>query len=270
MLLQKKYQKLRQLLGECGKVLVAYSGGTDSAFLLAVAVQELGDNVLAVTAISPTSTKAEVAEAQQLAKELGVHHRIIHSKEMDLRDFVGNTAERCYICKYSRYFDLQEIAKQKKIPWVLDGSNMDDLDDYRPGNRAIKELGLRSPMQEVTLTKSEIRQLSRQMGLPTWNKPSSPCLASRIPYGQEITEEKLRRVEKAEEYLTKRGFSPLRVRHYPAEARIEISPEQFSKLIEKSKDITKGLRELGFPKVTLDLDGFYSGSLNKNLPDKGE
>lgn len=263
--MQEKEKKLRQILKGYGRVLVGFSGGTDSAYLLAVAAQELPGQVLAVTAVSPTSTALEIEEAQALAKGLAVEHRIVQSKEMQNRSFTDNPAEKCYHCKYSRFTDLQQIARQRQIPWVLDGSNVDDLEDFRPGSKAVQELKVRSPLQEAGLNKNEIRELSRLLRLPTWNKPSSPCLASRIPYGQEITEEKLRRIEEAELFLRELGFSPRRVRHVGTEARLEISPQQFGEMINRTEQVTAKLRQLGFTKVTLDLMGFRSGSLNEEL-----
>lgn len=264
-LLEDKYRKLKDILRKCGGALVAYSGGADSAFLLAAATQVLGDRVLAVTAVSVTSTSAEVEEAKTLAQQLGVRHVVVHSEEMQQREFTENSPLKCYHCKHLRFSHLQEMARQNQIPWVLDGSNRDDLKDYRPGMKAVRELGVRSPLQEAALTKAEIRQLSRQLGLPTWDKPSSPCLASRIPYGEEITEEKLRRIEEAERILKSLGFSPVRVRHYPGEARLEIPRNQFSSLTGLSRQITEQLKELGFAHVTMDLVGFRSGSLNEEL-----
>lgn len=264
-MLEDKYRKLKDILRKCRRVLVAYSGGTDSTFLLAAAAQVLGDRVLAVTAVSATSTAAEVQEAKALARQLGVRHVVVHSAEMQQREFTENSPLKCYHCKHLRFSHLQEVARQYQITWVLDGSNLDDLEDYRPGMKAVLELGVRSPLQEAELTKAEIRQLSRQLVLPTWDKPSSPCLASRIPYGEEITEEKLRRIEEAERILKSLGFSPVRVRHYPGEARLEIPREQFSKLAGLSQQITTQLTELGFAHVTMDLAGFRSGSLNEEL-----
>lgn len=264
-MLEGKFLKLKDIIRGYGRVLVAYSGGTDSAFLLAVASRVLGDQVLAVTAVSATSTAAEIQEAGALAQQLGVRHLVVYSKEMQLREFIENSPLKCYHCKHARFSDLQEIARQNKIPRVLDGSNLDDVNDYRPGMKAVEELGVRSPLREAGLTKAEIRELSRQLGLPTWDKPSSPCLASRIPYGQEITEEKLRRVEEAERFLNHLGFSPVRVRHYLREACLEVPREQFLRLAELSVKITEQFKELGFTRVKLDLSGFRSGSLNEEL-----
>lgn len=260
-----KEQKLRRILRECGSVLVGFSGGTDSAYLLAVAARELGNQVLAVTAVSATSTQQEIEEVTQFVERLGVQHLFVESREMELQEFTENSAQKCYHCKLSRFSDLVEIAHQRQIPRVLDGSNWDDLADFRPGSRAIQELKVRSPLQEAGLTKAEIRECSKRLGLTTWDKPSSPCLASRIPYGEPITEEKLRRLERAEKFLAERGFSPLRVRHVGQEARLELAPQQFSMAAELAQPINKELIALGFARVTLDLAGFRSGSLNEDL-----
>ncbi|AQS57907.1 ATP-dependent sacrificial sulfur transferase LarE [Desulforamulus ferrireducens] len=267
-MLGEKYQRLKEILRDCHSVLVGFSGGADSALLLAVAAQELGERVLAVTATSPTSTRLEIQEAQALAKQLAVKHLVIESKEMQLAEFIQNTPQKCYHCKWLRYSELKRIAQQANIPWVLDGSNLDDLGDFRPGRKALQELGIRSPLQEAGFTKAEVRELSRQLALPTWNKPSSPCLATRIPFGQMITEEKLRRVEAAEEYLRKLGFAPLRVRHFPEEARLEIAREQFNHLLNHTEDVYQRLKELGFSTITLDLAGFRSGSMNETLSEQ--
>ena len=264
-LLEEKYQRLREILRGYKRVLVAYSGGTDSALLLSVAAQELGDQVLAVTAVSPTSTRREIEEARLLAGQLGVWHLEIDSQEMQLRDFTVNSPERCYHCKRCRFSNLKELACKEQIHWVLDGSNVDDLKDFRPGMRAAVELGVVSPLKEAGFGKKEIRSLSFQLGLSTWNKPSSPCLASRIPYGQVISAGKLRRIEAAEEVLRARGFSPVRVRHFEWEARLEVTGEQFAALISMAGEITERLKGLGFKDVTLNLAGFVSGSLNKLL-----
>ena len=268
MLLEEKHQRLKDVLRDCGSVLIAFSGGADSALLLAVAAKELTNRVLAVTAVSPTSTKVEIQEAQEFTKLLAVKHLIIDSTEMQLEEFIENTPQKCYHCKFLRFSELKRIAVKEGIPWVLDGSNTDDLGDFRPGMKAVQELSIRSPLQEAGFTKAEVRELSRRLALPTWNKPSSPCLATRIPYGQAITEEKLRRVEGAENYLKNMGFLPLRVRHYPKEARLEIAKEQFNHLINNIEEVSLRLKELGFSTVTLDLAGFRSGSMNENLSEQ--
>lgn len=263
-MIEKKYRKLQDILIDCRRVLVAFSGGVDSTLLLAAAAKSLPPkDVLAVTARSATSTAAEIEETRQLAQLLGVSHLIVDTEEMAEPDFVFNHPQRCYFCKHLRYSQLKKIAEDRFIPWVLDGSNIDDMSDFRPGSRAVRELAVRTPLQEVGFNKAEIRELSRQMGLPVWDKPSSPCLATRVPYGHKITVEKLNRIEKAESYLKLLGFSPVRVRHYEAEARIEVDQCQFHKFANRAKDINIALREMGFLQVNLDLAGFKSGSMNK-------
>ncbi|CCO08667.1 ATP-dependent sacrificial sulfur transferase LarE [Desulforamulus hydrothermalis] len=263
--LERKYKKLAEILQQYQQVLVAYSGGVDSTLLLAVAARVLGERVLAVTAVSATSTAAEVQAAKDLAGCLGVKHLVVATDEMQHRGFTDNTPRKCYYCKRLRFSRLLEIARQHNITWVADGSNLDDLQDYRPGLQALKELGVGSPLLEAGLTKTDIRRLSRRLALPTWNKPADPCLASRIPYGEEITAEKLRRVEEAELFLKSLGFSPVRVRHPEGEARVEIVRQQFAQLTSLAERVTEQFKKLGFNKITLDLCGFRSGSLNEDL-----
>lgn len=263
--LQEKYNRLKELIREYSSALIAFSGGVDSALLLAVAAGELGDRLMAVTAKSATSTEEEVQEAVEFARQISVFHLVIESREMQVEEFVENNSQRCYFCKLSRFSDLRSIALQNNLAWVLDGSNRDDLADYRPGTKAAKELGVRSPLQEAGFTKEEIRELSRQLGLSTWDKPSSPCLASRIPHGQLITDKKLRRIELAESFLKAKGFSPVRVRHFEEEARIEVLPNQFIRLCEQTQDVKDEFIDLGFSQITLDLSGFNSGKMNQLL-----
>ncbi|GAB6158570.1 ATP-dependent sacrificial sulfur transferase LarE [Desulfotomaculum varum] len=263
--LKEKHRKLVEILQQYQQVLVAYSGGVDSTLLLAVATRVLGERVLAVTAVSATSTAAEVQAAKELARSLGVRHLVVATDEMQHREFTDNSPRRCYYCKRVRFSRLLEIAHQNKITWVADGSNLDDLQDYRPGLQALKELGVRSPLLEAGLTKTDIRLLSRRLALPTWNKPADPCLASRIPYGEEITAEKLCRVEEAELFLRSLGFSPVRVRHPEGEARVEILEQQFAQLTGLAERVTEQFKKLGFNRITLDLCGFRSGSLNEEL-----
>ncbi len=193
--IQPKYAALQRILSELGRVLVAFSGGVDSTLLLKVAIDTLGDEVLAVTALSATTPGHEIADARDFARLTGVRHLEITSNELTLPEFVKNPPEKCYICKQIRFGQLVQIAAEEKIPYVVDGENVDDAADYRPGSRAARELKVRSPLKEAGLTKQEIRELSKKLGLTTWNKPSNACLASRIPYGQEITSEKLRQVD---------------------------------------------------------------------------
>lgn len=262
-----KYEKLKNLLGEMGKVLVAFSGGVDSSFLLKVAVDVLGENVLAVIASSETYPEKERDEAVKLAKRLNVRHKVIQTKELENPDFVHNPPERCYFCKMELFSKLKDIAESEGIPYVLDGSNFEDTSDFRPGAKAAEELDIRSPLKEVGLVKQEIRQLSKYVDLPTWNKPSLACLSSRFPYFTEIEPESLKQVAQAEEFLKGLGFNQVRVRHHGQIARVEIEPQEFSKIVEKAtkEKIINAFKKFGFIYITLDLAGFRSGSMNEPL-----
>lgn len=262
-----RYEKLREILQSMGRVLIAFSGGVDSTFLLDVAHDVLGDNVLAVIARSETYPQRERAEALKLARRMGVRYRFIETKELSNPDFSSNPPDRCYFCKKELFSKLKEIAAAEEIPHVLDGSNRDDTADFRPGSRAADELGIRSPLKEALLGKEEIRQLSKMLGLPTWNKPSMACLSSRFPYYSEIDSESLKRVEKAEMFLRNLGFSQVRVRHHGQTARMEIDIKEFPKIVEEKirEKIVRSFRKLGYVYVTLDLAGFRSGSMNEPL-----
>lgn len=262
-----KYEKLKNLLGEMGKVLVAFSGGVDSSFLLKVAVDVLGENVLAVIASSETYPEKERDEAVKLAKRLNVRHKVIQTKELENPDFAHNPPERCYFCKMELFSKLKDIAESEGIPYVLDGSNFEDTSDFRPGAKAAEELDIRSPLKEVGLVKQEIRQLSKYVDLPTWNKPSLACLSSRFPYFTEIEPESLKQVAQAEEFLKGLGFNQVRVRHHGQIARVEIEPQEFSKIVEKAtkEKIINAFKKFGFIYITLDLAGFRSGSMNEPL-----
>lgn len=262
-----KYEKLKNLLGEMGKVLVAFSGGVDSSFLLKVAVDVLGENVLAVIASSETYPEKERDEAVKLAKRLNVRHKVIQTKELENPDFAHNPPERCYFCKMELFSKLKDIAESEGIPHVLDGSNFEDTSDFRPGAKAAEELDIRSPLKEVGLVKQEIRQLSKYVDLPTWNKPSLACLSSRFPYFTEIEPESLKQVAQAEEFLKGLGFNQVRVRHHGQIARVEIEPQEFSKIVEKAtkEKIINAFKKFGFIYITLDLAGFRSGSMNEPL-----
>lgn len=263
----KKFENLKSLLKDMGGVLVAFSGGVDSTFLLKVAHNVLGEKVLAVTATSETYPRKEREEALRLAEEMGVRHRLIETHELENPDFAQNPPERCYFCKVELFSRLKDIAEAEGIPYVLDGSNYEDTEDFRPGLKAVDELGVRSPLKEVGLVKKEIRQLSRKLGLRTWKKPSFACLSSRFPYNTEISPQSLKQVERAEEYLRGLGFSQIRVRHHGQIARIEVSPEEFPRLIAKEtrEKIVENFRKWGFVYITLDLQGYRSGSMNEPL-----
>jgi uncharacterized protein len=267
-LVKAKFVRLQEIFQSMGKVLVAFSGGVDSTLLLKVAQVTLGgNNVLAVTALSPLYPERELAGVKKLIETLGVRHRFIQSNELEIPGFSENPPNRCYYCKNKLFKELLDIAKEEAIPFVVEGSTVDDDKDHRPGRVAIQELEIRSPLKEAMFAKMEIRELSKKLGLPTWDKPSLACLASRFPYGEEITEEALRMVDAAEDFLFRIGFKQVRVRHYGNLARIEILKEEMDRLMDGSlrEKVVKRLREIGYTYVTLDLQGFRSGSMNEVL-----
>ena len=265
---REKLDRLKDIFQKMGKVLVAYSGGVDSTFLLKVAKDTVGDrNVLAATALSPLYPDRELAGAKKVAQDMGVRHLLIESNELEIEGFSKNPPNRCYYCKRELFEELVNLARKEAIPFIVEGSTLDDDKDHRPGRKAVQELGIRSPLKEAMLTKGDVRELSRALRLPTWDKPSFACLASRFPYGEEITLEALRRVDEAEAFLFSLGFKQVRVRHYPNLARIEVNPEEISRLTDGSlrEKVVSRLKEIGYQYVTLDLQGFRSGSMNEVL-----
>ncbi len=267
--LDRKLTLLRAELREYGSVLIAFSGGVDSTFLLKVAADELGAAAMAVTARSATYPSREFHEAEALARDMGVRWVVIDSDELDVPGFRENPPDRCYYCKGSLFADLLRIARENGVAVVCDGANADDLADHRPGRRAAAELGVHSPLAELGFTKTDIRKLSRRLGLPTWDKPAFACLASRFPYGQRITESGLEAVDRAEATLHELGFRQVRVRVHGHVARIEVGPEQVPLAVEKRDKIVTALKACGYHYVTLDLEGYRTGSLNELLPGAG-
>ena len=263
----QKLAQLKALLKKLGSVVVAFSGGVDSTFLLKVAQEVLRDKVLAVTIDSNSFAKKELREANVFCEQQGIVQEVCKFNELDVEGFCQNPPNRCYICKKALFENLLEIAKEHKIAFVVEGSNIDDEGDYRPGMQAVKELGICSPLREVGLTKQEIRQLSRNYGLAVWNKPSSACLSSRFAYGEQITSEKLKMVEQAEQFLQDLGFTQVRVRVHGSLARIEVLLEEIPQLMlqDNRKRIAEKLKEYGFSYVTMDLCGYRIGSMNESL-----
>ena len=278
-----KERHLQDLLSACGSVVVAFSGGVDSAYLAVVATRTLGSAALSITADSPSYPDHHRRLALRVARECSLHHEFVTTDELSVPEYRANPVNRCYYCKHELYTTLTELAGHRGFRVVVDGSNADDRGDYRPGRQAAREFGVRSPLDEVGLTKQEIRELSRRAGLPTWDEPASACLSSRIPYQSEVTVEKLRLIEGAEQVLRGMGFRVLRVRHHDAPAggdpelpsgrpqgplaRLELSRDEMARALEPEmrEAIVRELRRLGYQHVTIDLQGYRMGSLNEGV-----
>ncbi|GGC85185.1 adenine nucleotide alpha hydrolase [Thalassobacillus devorans] len=269
-MVEQKFHKLEEILKEMETIVIAFSGGVDSTFLLKVAIDTLGrENVLAVTADSETYPLEELQEAKQLAEKLHARHEIIETSELNIPGYSENTANRCYFCKKSLFQHLIPIMKEQGYKNIAFGLIADDLGEHRPGTKAAREYNVRGPLQEADLYKSEIRELSQQMGLPTWDKPSFACLSSRITYGERITIEKLRRIDQSEQVIRATGIRQVRVRTHEDIARIEVEPGDMELLLTHHDEITAKLQEFGYTYVTMDLSGYKSGSMNKTLQKAG-
>lgn len=262
-----KLEQLQALLAEMEQALIAYSGGIDSTLVAKVAVDVLGDRALAITAVSPSLLPEDLEEACVQAADMGITHELVETHELDDPRYAANPANRCYFCKSELHDTLKPVALERGYPYVVDGVNADDLSDYRPGIQAAKERGARSPLAELGITKLEVREIAKHLGLSCWDKPAQPCLSSRFPYGEEITLDKLRRVGRAEAYLRKLGLKTLRVRSEGDTARIELPPEHIATFVQTTDlpNLVKTFQAFGFVYVTLDLEGFRSGKLNQGL-----
>jgi pyridinium-3,5-biscarboxylic acid mononucleotide sulfurtransferase len=262
-----KEARLLELLASCESAIVAFSGGVDSAYLGLAATKVLGSRALCITADSPSYPDHHRQLALRIARDFSLHHEIVATAELERPEYRANPVDRCYFCKHELYTTLSRIAQDRGVRVIMDGNNADDRGDYRPGRKAAREFGVRSPLDEVGLCKDEIRELSRQAGLPTWDEPASACLSSRIPYHSEVTGEKLRIIERAEDILRDLGFRVCRVRHHDTLARLEIGREELPRALEPAlrERIVRELRALGYQHVTIDLQGYRMGSLNEGL-----
>jgi pyridinium-3,5-biscarboxylic acid mononucleotide sulfurtransferase len=265
--LLNKFERLREIFAPMRSVMVAFSGGVDSTFVLRVAHDTLGERVLALTTTSPTMPDHDRRSALEMARMIGARHIVIESNELDIPGYAENPLNRCYLCKHNLFTVCEARAAERGIDEIVDGLNLDDLHDYRPGMKAASEKRVRHPLVEAELAKAEIRELSRSLGLPTWDKPASPCLSSRFPYGTRITAEGLRQVEEGERMLRAMGFKVARVRYHGDVARLEVDSREIGRLLEPAarETVDRELRKLGFRFVTVDLKGFRSGSLNEGI-----
>lgn len=269
--LEKKLEELERIIAPYGSALVAFSGGVDSSLALAVAARALPrGKVLAVTSNNETYLPSELGLACDFAASLGVEHLVVNTRELDDPNYASNPKDRCYFCKSTLYSDLARIAGEKGYACVVDGANKDDEGDYRPGRQAAKELGVVSPLSLARVDKAEVRELAKYLGLSTWDKPALACLSSRFPYGQEITPEKLSQVARAEEFMRSRGYGQVRVRHHGEIARLEVGAGEMERAFAEREEISAELKAAGFLYVTLDLDGYTSGSLNAVLGQRGK
>lgn len=266
-MLNQKLEKVQAIFAEMERALIAYSGGIDSTLVAKIAHDVLGERALAVTAVSPSLLPEDLEDARIQAAEIGIAHELVETHEMANPNYTANPVNRCYFCKSELHDTLKPLALERGYPYIVDGVNADDLQDYRPGIQAAKERGVRSPLAEAAISKAEVRQLAKQLGLPWWDKPAQPCLSSRFPYGEEITIAKLQRVGRAERYLRNLGLKNLRVRSEGNTARIELPPEQIKEFILTTDlpKLVQAFQEYGFIYVTLDLEGYRSGKLNQVL-----
>ena len=261
--LKVKLEQLKNNLKQMKRVAIAFSGGVDSTFLTKIAYDVLGENVMAVTVSSSIFPKRELEESKQFVKQIGIKHVIIDFDEIKINNFTKNPINRCYYCKKELFSKIKKVAKENHLNYILDGSNVDDISDYRPGMKALEELGVVSPLRDVGFSKQEIKKLSKHMQLDTWDKPAFACLASRFPYGIEITKSRLDQVEKAEAFLYSLDIKQFRVRYHTDIARIEVEKNDFPLILKHSDEITKKFKKIGFKYVTLDIEGYRMGSLNE-------